>query len=130
MKNLGISKEKSMNLSNTCKICEAHKKSMNILETYQFWILRKSDFENQLRGYYYLESKSHKESYLDLTQVEWNEYSTVLQHSMNKIYQLKPIKIYQISIAEAVPHLHIHLIPRYSEEKGIDYIKNALAGIF
>jgi diadenosine tetraphosphate (Ap4A) HIT family hydrolase len=38
----------------------------------------------------------------------------------------KPRKIYLLTIAEAVPHIHFHLVPQYGgDQKGIDYLKLA-----
>jgi diadenosine tetraphosphate (Ap4A) HIT family hydrolase len=38
----------------------------------------------------------------------------------------KPVKLYTITISEAVPHLHFHLVPRFEESpKGIEFLQLA-----
>lgn len=111
-----------------CKICKIHSES-NYKE-YEFWIIREADKDKNIPGYFYIESKHHVESYSELSRAAWMEFGTLVgDYSKFILDTFKPIKIYTISIAEAVPHLHFHLVPRYIEKtKGLDYLGIALTG--
>lgn len=113
---------------NGCKICDAH--LANSYEEYSHWIVRASEREKNIPGYFYIESKLHVESYFELMEPAWLEFGKILgEYSSLIIKNYKPIKLYTVSIAEAVPHLHFHLVPRYKDTpKGLDYLQLALTG--
>ena len=89
-----------------CKICDIHHSKlipMVVGETFH-WVVRHSEFSKNAPGYLYIEPKRHVETYNDL-------------------------KLYTITISEAVPHLHFHLVPRFEESpKGIEFLQLALSG--
>lgn len=88
--------------------------------------VRKNPF---LKGYFYIEAVSHVESWIGNSGDFFLDYSKCLEFCYQEIqtFSIPPLKIYQVSIAEKVPHLHVHIIPRYQEEcKGLAYIELAL----
>lgn len=91
------------------------------------WILRLADSKKNCPGYLYLEPRIHAESFPELGEI-LNDLGRVLKIGMDWIQKNhNPRKIYTVSISEAVPHLHFHLVPHYgSDVKGIDYLKLAL----
>lgn len=111
-----------------CKICKAHKEGY--LSEYSNWIVRESEKEKKIPGYFYLEARNHIESYAELSESAWIEFGKILsEYSQLIISNHKPKKLYTVSIAEAVPHLHFHLVPRYVDEpRGMDYLQLALTG--
>lgn len=108
----------------TCPICQAHKNPTEILFENDFWILRRAN--QNLDGYLYLESKNHVESWSQLQLEQFESYGRALQKGTEIIYSYHPEKMYMTAIAEKVPHLHVHLIPRYhGQSPGIDHIAKA-----
>jgi len=108
-----------------CKICKSHLEGTH--QEYSHWIVREGE---KIPGYFYLEAKNHVESYSELSESAWIEFGKILsEYSQIVISNHKPIKLYTVSIAEAVPHLHFHLVPRYIDEpKGLDYLQLAVTG--
>ncbi|EMN14643.1 hypothetical protein LEP1GSC055_2136 [Leptospira borgpetersenii str. Brem 307] len=60
----------------------------------------------------------------------FSDFGKALEFATKWIYKNHvPIKVYTVMVSEVVPHMHFHLIPRYSDDlKGIDYIRLALQG--
>lgn len=115
-----------------CTICNFHQScdSSEILARFGEFSVRHSEQEKKLKGYLYIESRSHWTSYLDWSQESFLNFGKALEFATNWIYKNhSPVKIYTVTVSEMVPHMHFHLIPRYSDDlKGIDYIKLALQG--
>lgn len=111
-----------------CKICVSHENKNQVLKDFEFWCLREAPEEKNCKGYLYVECKRHVESYHELSNEEWNELSKAIQYGYEWINKnFHPEKIYFVSIAEKVPHLHIHLIPRYANDsKGLEHIASVL----
>lgn len=111
-----------------CKICSIYSNPVEVLKEFEFWYLRKAPLEKNCNGYLYVECKRHVENYINLNQEEWNEFSNVIQYGINWINtHYFPEKVYIVSIGEQVPHLHVHLVPRYPENsKGLEYLKTIL----
>lgn len=108
----------------TCPICEAHKNPAEILFENEFWILRKAN--QNLEAYLYLEIKGHVDSWTKLSLEQFESYGRALHKGIELIQSSHPEKIYMTAIAERVPHLHVHLIPRYKDQTpGIDHIAKA-----
>nr|WP_232420802.1 HIT domain-containing protein [Leptospira vanthielii] len=107
-----------------CPICEAHKNETQILFQNEDWILRKAD--QNLEGYMYMEHRRHLESWFTLGISEFENYGRALHKATEILKEHNPEKMYIVAIAERVPHLHVHLIPRYeNQEKGLDHIAKA-----
>ncbi|MDX1961484.1 MAG: HIT family hydrolase [Leptospiraceae bacterium] len=114
-----------------CKICKIHLDSSNtFLYESNEWILREAEKEKNCAGYLYLEPKKHRTSFVEFSPIEYASLSVVLEKGMNWITKnYSPKKIYTVTISEAVPHIHFHLVPRYTDElKGIPYLQAALEG--
>ena len=113
-----------------CKICDIHKELYRGDHEFNSWIIREAEKDKNCPGYYYVESKFHKESYGEFSIFDWEELGRAIHQITQKILtEYKPLKIYTISISEAVPHLHFHIVPRYKENsKGIEYLEKALGG--
>lgn len=100
-----------------CVICKKIEKSD--AETYLYqsehWLLRHSS-ETNIEGYLILEARRH---ILDFSQASTDElaaYGPLLATAMKAIRKVvSPERVYTFSLAEAVPHLHVHLIPRSAE---------------
>ncbi|MCG9875398.1 MAG: HIT family hydrolase [Leptospiraceae bacterium] len=137
----------------SCKICDIHKSLFdgNILiqnqvrkdlgnlekEEIQFfhatdhWVLREAEPEKSCKGYLYLEPRKHSESFTDISSEAYKEMGVLIEQGMHWIEQnFHPKKIYTLTISEAVPHIHFHLVPRYKQDvKGLDYLKLALGSL-
>ncbi len=114
-----------------CKICSLHTNpNLVILQNFEHWIVREAEKEKDCKGYLYIEPKRHVESYIEISSQMWKELAFVYEFAFNWIYQnYSPLKVYQVSISEAVKHIHIHLVPRYQEEvKGLDYLNLVVTG--
>lgn len=76
------------------------------------WILRHSS-ETDILGYLVLQSKRH---FLDLSEASESEctaYGGILARAMKCIREVTQCqRVYTFSLAEAVPHFHLHIIPR------------------
>lgn len=92
--------------------------------------VRHCEEEKKLNGYLYIEPHSHWTSYQEWTKDSFSDFGKALEFATKWIYKNhSPIKIYTVTVSEMVPHMHFHLIPRYSDDlKGIDYIRLVLQG--
>ncbi|MBP7863211.1 hypothetical protein KA183_16110 [bacterium] len=76
------------------------------------WILRHSS-ETDILAYLVLQSKRH---FLDLSESiesERTTYGGILAQAMKCIREVTQCqRVYTFSLAEAVPHFHVHIIPR------------------
>lgn len=117
-----------MNFVEECKICSVH--GLNIGERQNHWVVRDAEKEKKIPFYFYIESIIHVESYRELSAEAWEEFGRIIEKYTQYIYsKSQPLKIYTVSISEAVPHLHFHLVPRYIESpKGMEYLSLALSG--
>ena len=116
-----------------CPICIAHKSKENIIAETDHWVLRQAPPDKNLSGYSYLEAKEHVENWLDLGPAECQDFGNILLKGLEASLVLpsRPDKIYFAGIAEVVPHLHIHLVPRYANQsKGIGHLEIALGSGF
>ncbi len=114
-----------------CKICKIHSQFQAQANfSFKYWIVRPSDSEKSCPGYHYIEAKGHLKDYAEVSKEAWIEYGEII-HILTGIIHSKfsPLKIYTVSISEAVPHLHFHFVPRYiSSPVGMDYLNLALKG--
>lgn len=114
-----------------CKICKIHS-TFEPIPGLQFenWIVRPAELEKNCPGYYYIEASGHSTSYIEVNEEAWKEYGKIIQSITGLIYQnYSPLKIYTVSIAEMVPHLHFHMVPRYTPSPtGMEYLSLAIKG--
>lgn len=96
----------------TCVICTDQAKSERRVYEDDFWLVRHSN-ETKILGYFIIEPKRH---FLDLSEATAEEsatYGKVLASVMKGIRAIVDCqRIYTFSLAEAVPHFHVHVIPR------------------
>ncbi|GBF49301.1 histidine triad domain protein [Leptospira ryugenii] len=112
-----------------CPICESIRNREAVVQESEFWLVRKAPAQKGLDGYLYLECKRHVESWFELTPEEWADFGKGMELGVSQIASedVRPDKLYLAAIAEKVPHLHIHIVPRYeSNEKGIPHLDKAL----
>jgi|AGTN01.1.fsa_nt_gi Diadenosine tetraphosphate (Ap4A) hydrolase and other HIT family hydrolases len=95
-----------------CKICDGEFPQGYVVWQDDCWMIRHSQ-ETNILGYFVLQSKRH---FLDLSEgtiEECASYGHVLSHLMKALRQVLDCeRIYTFSLAEAVPHFHVHVIPR------------------
>jgi diadenosine tetraphosphate (Ap4A) HIT family hydrolase len=115
----------------SCKICDIHKTELSglVLVT-KDWVIREAEAEKNCKGYLYIEPIIHVEKFTDFNYSMYASLGTCIEEGMKWIYKHNsPQKIYTVTISEAVPHIHFHLVPRYIDfPKGLDYLKLALEG--
>lgn len=108
-----------------CKLCSLEPDQLANSTEYTYWRTRPADAEKNCPGYHYIEFKSHVESYSEITVDGWREYGEILFDLTEQTYKTnKPLKIYTISIAESVSHIHFHFVPRYIPSPiGMEYLQ-------
>lgn len=76
------------------------------------WLIRHAS-ETNILGYLILESRRH---FLDLSfadESELQSYATLLARAISAVRTvIKPERVYTFTLSEAVPHFHVHIIPR------------------
>jgi diadenosine tetraphosphate (Ap4A) HIT family hydrolase len=114
----------------TCKLCNIQPSDLIDSEIWNHWRVRPAEKEKNCPGYHYIEFKTHIETYFEVSSDAWKEYGMIVSNLTSLVYRNhSPLKIYTVSISEAVPHLHFHFIPRYKETPiGIEYLQLALTG--
>lgn len=98
-----------------CVICTraAHTEDdTTVVYAGEHWIVRHSK-ETNIVGYLLLEPRRHFLDLSEATGAEATEYGALLRVVMQAIRQVVECeRIYTFSLAEAVPHYHLHVIPR------------------
>jgi histidine triad (HIT) family protein len=94
-----------------CALCKRDHPLMTIYED-EHWIVRHSS-ETNILGYVLLCAKRH---FLDISQADDDEiaaYGRALRATMKAIHEVTDCqRVYTFSLGEAVPHYHLHVIPR------------------
>lgn len=115
-----------------CPICQVYQagEKPEILARFGEFSVRHSEEEKRLQGYLYIEPASHWTSYQEWNGEAFSDFGKALEFATKWIYQNhSPVKIYTVTVSEMAPHMHFHLIPRYTDDlKGVDYIRLALQG--
>ncbi|MBU6450649.1 MAG: HIT family protein [Cyanobacteria bacterium REEB67] len=96
-----------------CTICKLYEndRSTFVYEN-EHWLLRHST-ETNLEGYLILESRRHCLDFAEASEAELASYGPTIGLAMKAIKNVvQPYRIYTFSLAESMPHLHVHLIPR------------------
>jgi histidine triad (HIT) family protein len=84
-----------------------------------------------VRGYVVLKPKRHVHEVADLLPNEAGTLGIALQSVLAAMrVALHPERIYVLSFAETVPHLHFHLLPRYADMPGLgpDLVADLFSG--
>ncbi len=99
----------------TCKIClNAQREEPDEYVVYEdaFWRVRHSR-ETNIAGYLVIESRRHYLDFSEANDDECQTYGFVLKGVTEAIRQVTDCsRVYSFSLAEMVPHFHLHLIPR------------------
>jgi diadenosine tetraphosphate (Ap4A) HIT family hydrolase len=81
----------------------------------EHWIVRHSS-ETNIAGYVLIESRRHFLDMAEATAAEAASYGEVLAATMAAVREVaQPERVYTFSLAEAVPHYHLHVIPRRAD---------------
>ncbi|WP_425460363.1 HIT family protein [Leptospira fluminis] len=119
-------------LRSDCPICIEHSSSSpsGFLFRSGDFLIRHCEPSKKIPGYLYVEPIAHRESYSEWSEKEFSEFGIALQKASEWILsRFSPAKIYTVLVSEKVAHMHFHLIPRYGETKGPEYIRQALEGM-
>lgn len=99
-------------MTSGCKLCDDELPPGYVVFQDDSWLIRHSQ-ETNILGYFILQSRRH---FLDLSEgtiEECASYGSVLSHLMKAVKEVVECeRIYTFSLAEAVPHFHVHVIPR------------------
>ncbi|MBY0358697.1 MAG: HIT domain-containing protein [Candidatus Obscuribacterales bacterium] len=97
-----------------CLICKNQVTKWSGLVVYEdpLWLVRHSN-ETNILGYFIIEPKRHFLDLAEATAAESAAYGSLLAKVMKGIHSIVDCqRIYTFSLAEAVPHFHVHVIPR------------------
>ncbi len=98
--------------SKECLICRGSFDSRFVVHKDQSWTIRHSE-ETDIAGYFIIQSNRH---ILDLGSADETEtitYGPLLKKLMSAIREISDCRrIYTFSLADMVPHYHLHVIPR------------------
>lgn len=114
-----------------CPICRTHAEVPvhGLLLRNRSFLVRHAPEDKKIPGYLYIEPLSHREKYSDWDSKEFEDLGETLRFAASWIQErFSPPKIYTILVAEKVAHMHFHLVPRYEDVKGPEYIRLALEG--
>ena len=99
-------------MSDNCTFCLRDFKGNYVVVENDNWLVRHSE-ETNILGYFILQPKRHILDLAEASEKECMDYAILLKTLMacvKKITQCK--RVYTFSLAEAVPHYHLHVIPR------------------
>lgn len=97
-----------------CKICQEQAKNDLVVRVYEdeLWLVRHSQ-ETNILGYFIIEPKRHFLDLSEATAPESAQYGLLLSKVMKAIRaSVDCQRVYTFSLAEMVPHFHVHVIPR------------------
>lgn len=124
--------QKTLVVSPDCPICAVLRgaKIPGLIHQNSSFIIRHAPEDKKIPGYLYIEPISHREKYSDWDPKEFKDLGETLQFATDWIQEkYSPPKIYTVLVAEKVAHMHFHLVPRYEDIKGPEYIRLALEGL-
>jgi len=95
-----------------CPICARQARSGEYIYVSDHWVLRHSS-ETDILGYLVLESSRH---ILDMSEASADECASLGQVMKLAVGAIRASvdceRVYSVTLAEVVPHFHVHLIPR------------------
>ncbi len=96
-----------------CPICQRQKNAdSEIVFADHLWIARHS-VETNILGYLVLEPRRHFIDLAEATIQEAHSFGTILRQLVGAVKAtIKPERVYTFTLAESVPHFHVHIIPR------------------
>jgi diadenosine tetraphosphate (Ap4A) HIT family hydrolase len=98
----------------TCGICTRNSADLTDVLIYEdeHWRVRHSQ-ETNILGYVILETRRHMLDLSQANQAELESYGPLLGKLMKAIRTVTNCeRVYSFTLAEMVPHYHVHLIPR------------------
>jgi diadenosine tetraphosphate (Ap4A) HIT family hydrolase len=104
-----------------CAICDLHhspphQAAFEVLRT-PLWVLRHHPDPAPLLGWLLLDSRRHLPGPLAFTDQEAADWGLALRQASRLVQQLTGCeRVYGIAFGEGAPHLHQHLIPRWSSD--------------
>ena len=104
-----------------CPICALHQDPIQV-QTYVIyqsntWILRHHSDPAPLLGWLLLDSVRHCAGPWDFTNNEMNDWGRAMAEACSLVRRLTSCdRVYSVAFGEGAPHLHAHLIPRFSSD--------------
>ena len=99
-------------MGNNCPLCDKQFNKEYILYEDNHWLIRHSE-ETNILGYFILQSKEHLIDLSEASESVSREYGVLLSRLMKAIRKTTDChRIYTFSLGEAVPHYHLHVIPK------------------
>jgi diadenosine tetraphosphate (Ap4A) HIT family hydrolase len=97
-----------------CMFCEQQVKGdpANVIIQNDYAVATMAD--DLREGHFVINIKNHRESVSELTPEEYNGFFEIVvkvSKAVEKKYNIK--KVYMVTIADGVPHLHFHMIPKH-----------------
>ncbi|WP_371017755.1 HIT family protein [Pseudalkalibacillus sp. JSM 102089] len=112
-----------------CVICEKHVSNSSLLIFQDNLVnVYHGPLDSGLLGYIHVEPRRHVENLYEFTEEETIHINKVIKHSTKLLNEyVDAVRVYVVTISEAVRHQHFHLIPRTadSDSKGLSLIEQA-----
>ena len=106
---------------NNCLACQLNDNSSSVpggtIKEYEYWILQHIINPIPVKGWLILKTKRHVDGITGMNNSESKELGVILNSITKTLKEVsKAAQIYICCFTEEVSHLHIHIIPRYSDE--------------
>lgn len=99
-------------MSEDCLICKGGFNKRYIAYQDENWVIRHSE-ETDIPGYFIIQPKRHILDLGEANDAEANSYGPLLKKLMAAVHGMSQCeRVYTFSLAEMVPHYHLHVIPR------------------
>lgn len=101
----------------SCRLCDALREPA-VWED-ELWHVRPIEPPYGVRGWMMLVAKRHTPGFVTMSDAEARSLGPVLRHLARTLERTTgALRIYTAALGEAVPHLHVHLVPRLPELAG------------
>lgn len=103
-----------------CAICRSNSGELalagGVIWEDEHWLLRHSPPPAPLAGWLMLQTQRHVQGPAHFTDDEAKAFGPVLRHLSHTLEEVSGApRVYTIALGESFPHMHAHLIPRYSD---------------
>jgi diadenosine tetraphosphate (Ap4A) HIT family hydrolase len=107
--------------SSACGICRLHDDAANVaayeIARTDLWLLRHHPDPAPLAGWLLLDARRHLAGPLAFSDREALSWGQAVRHASQLVQRLTGCdRVYAIAFGEGAPHLHLHLIPRWSSD--------------
>ena len=104
----------------SCPVCTANAgdepSEGGVIWEDQHWFVRHAPSPYALAGWIMLHAQRHVQGPAHFTDEEAAAFGPVLRHLSRKLEDVTgALRVYQVAFGESSPHMHAHLIPRYSD---------------